>query len=423
MWMHLGVGSRGLVTRRSFFGAGALALAGWKGEVIAQADNLRKQGLSCVLLFMTGGPSQLETFDPKPGTRTGGPTQSIATTVPGISIAQGWEKTAQVMKRLAIVRSMTNNVAEHTRAQYHLHTGYLPTGGVKYPTLGATVASELPGPGGDLPSFVSIGTPGNTIGSGFLGMRHAPFVVNDPSKMPANVARVPRLGEERFTGRLSLLDDLETQYADKGARARVEDHKAIYANAARLVRSPKLKAFDISIEPEELQEKYGKTPFGRGCLLARRLVEERVPFVEVESRDWDTHFDHFERIKPLNAATDQGFSALISDLEQRGMLQRTLVILMGEFGRTPLINPRTGRDHFPRAFSMALAGAGIKPGFVLGATNAEGTEVKDRPVSVQDLFCTFCKGLGINPRKENLGPLNRPIKIVDGGKPVDELFA
>jgi uncharacterized protein (DUF1501 family) len=145
--------------------------------------------------------------------------------------------------------------------------------------------------------------------------------------------------------------------------------------------------------------------------------------VEVESRDWDTHFDHFERIKPLNSATDRGFASLVEDLAQRGMLEKTLVILMGEFGRTPIINPRTGRDHFPRAFSIALAGAGIKKGFVLGSTNAGGTEVRERPVSVPDLFCTLCKALEINPRKENNGPLNRPIKIVDGGKPVDELFA
>jgi uncharacterized protein (DUF1501 family) len=423
MWMHLDIHAGGLINRRAFLGASALSMAGWKGEVVAQAQTLRKQGLSCILLFMTGGPSQLETFDPKPGTPTGGPTKSIATALPGIQIAEGWENTARVMKEISIIRSMTNNVAEHTRAQYQLHTGYLPSGGVKYPTFGSTVAGELPSPMDDLPSFVSIGTPGNTIGSGFLGMSQAPFVVNDASKLPANVSKANRLDEQRFAGRLSLLEDLEGQYAKKGAKARVEDHKAIYANAARLVRSPNLKTFDIASESNEMQEKYGKTPFGRGCLLARRLVESGVPFVEVESRDWDTHFDHFERIKPLNSATDRGFAALVEDLAQRGMLEKTLVILMGEFGRTPIINPRTGRDHFPRAFSIAIAGAGIKKGFVLGSTNAGGTEVRERPVSVPDLFCTLCKALEINPRKENAGPLNRPIKIVDGGKPVDELFA
>ena len=423
MWMHLDIHAGGLMSRRAFLGAGALSMAGWKGEVVAQAQTLRKQGLSCILLFMTGGPSQLETFDPKPGTPTGGPTKSIATALPGIQIAEGWENTARVMKEISIIRSMTNNVAEHTRAQYQLHTGYLPSGSVKYPTFGSIVASDFPAPKDDLPSFVSIGTPGNTIGSGFLGMGQAPFVVNDASKLPANVSKANRLDEQRFSGRLSLLEDLEGQYANNGAKARVEDHKAIYANAARLVRSPNLKTFDIASESNEMQEKYGKTPFGRGCLLARRLVERGVPFVEVESRDWDTHFDHFERIKPLNSATDRGFSSLVEDLAQRGMLEKTLVILMGEFGRTPIINPRTGRDHFPRAFSIAIAGAGIKKGFVLGSTNAGGTEVRERPVSVPDLFCTLCKALEINPRKENNGPLNRPIKIVDGGKPVDELFA
>ncbi len=422
MYLEVGVNADRVVSRRAFLGAGSLLGLGWKAAVAREAEQLRKQGLSCILLFMTGGPSQFETFDPKPGTKTGGPTQKISTAVPGIDIAEGWENTAKMMKEITLLRSMTNNVAEHTRAQYQMHTGYLPAGGVKFPTMGSIASKELPAPKGDLPSFVAIGTPGNTIGSGFLGMAHAPFVVNDPARMPNNVTRSLNVDESRFQNRLGILAELEGEYSKKNAKERVDDHQATYANAARLVRSPALEAFDISKEKIEVQNRYGKTPFGNGCLLARRLVEQGVPFVEVESRDWDTHFDHFSRVKNLNQAVDMGFAGLVGDLKERGMLEKTLVIWMGEFGRTPIINPRTGRDHFPRAFSVAVAGGGIKGGKVIGSTNEDGTAIKDRPITVQELFSSFYKVLNINARKENAGPLERPIKILDSGKPVDELF-
>jgi uncharacterized protein (DUF1501 family) len=190
-----------------------------------------------------------------------------------------------------------------------------------------------------------------------------------------------------------------------------------------MVLSPRLKAFDVGQEKDAIRDRYGRTPFGQGCLLARRLVEAGVTFVEVESNGWDTHKDNFERVKQLTGVVDPAFAALVGDLKERGMLGRTLVIWMGEFGRTPKINPNTGRDHYPRAFSVALAGGGVRGGRVVGATSADGSGVKDRPVTVADLFCTFCHALKINPRKENISALNRPIKIVDGGQPVKELFA
>jgi uncharacterized protein (DUF1501 family) len=189
-----------------------------------------------------------------------------------------------------------------------------------------------------------------------------------------------------------------------------------------MVLSPRLKAFDVSQEKESLRDRYGRNAFGQGCLLARRLVEAGVTFVEVESNGWDTHQDNFTRVKQLADGVDPGFAALVGDLKERGMLDRTLVVWVGEFGRTPRINPNTGRDHYPRAFNAALAGGGIKGGQVLGKTSADGTDVRERPVTVADLFCTFCHALKINPRKENIGTLGRPIKLVDGGAPVKELF-
>jgi len=415
------------MTRRSFLhciglGAGALGTLHWMDAVRLHAADLRKRGMACILLFMRGGPSQLETFDPKPGTETGGPTKSIPTVVPGIHIAEGWDKVAAQMKNIALVRSVTNREGNHQRAVYQLHTGYVPTGSLKHPSLGSIVACELGDPDFDLPHFVSIGAR-EVIGPGFLGIRYAPFLVTNPNELPANIALPPGVAADRLRRRLSLLDKLEEDFAKSGGGTRVEEHKGLYGSASQMVLSPRLKAFDLSQEKDTVRDRYGRTTFGQGCLLARRLIEAGVTFVEVVSDGWDTHADNFSRVKNLASQVDPAFAALVEDLKQRGMLDRTLVIWMGEFGRTPNINGRTGRDHYPRAFSVALAGAGIKGGQVVGQTDASGRTIQSRPVTVQDLFCTFCKALGINPRKENMSSVGRPIKIVDGGQPIQELFA
>jgi hypothetical protein len=425
---HVQTGRDGVVSRRSFLraigtGAAGLGLLGWKDTVTLHAEELRRRGMACILLFMRGGPSQFETFDPKPGASTGGPTQAIQTAVPGIQIANGWSNVARNMRHIALIRSMTNREGEHQRATYQMHTGYVPLGGVRFPSLGSIVAREIGPRGFDLPQFVSVGGRFSTIGSGFLGMAYAPFIVTNANQMPNN-AELPRgISDGRFSSRYDLMRDLERDFAEAGGQARVRDHQALYASAAQMVRSPRLRAFDVTQESDATRDRYGRTPFGQGCLLARRLVEAGVTFVEVDSIGWDTHQDNFNRTRALSETVDPAFAALIEDLRQRGRLERTLVIWMGEFGRTPRINPNTGRDHFPRAFNLALAGAGIRGGQVLGATNATGNDVANRPVRVPDLFCTFCHALGINPRKENITPLGRPIRIVDGGQPVRELFS
>jgi hypothetical protein len=426
--MHVQTSGAGVVSRRTFLrrvavgGAAALGVLGWKDAMTLHADELRKKGMACILLFMRGGPSQFETFDPKPGAANGGPTKAISTAVSGIEVAENWPHTAKAMKDIALVRSMTNKEGEHQRATYQLHTGYVPLASIKHPSIGAIVASEIAPKEFDLPSFVSVGNRFATIGSGFLGMQYAPFIVQNPSQMPTNVELPGGVNDKRFNRRLGLLKDLEKDFAEAGGAPRVEEHRAIYESAAQMVLSPQLKAFDVSQEKESVKERYGRNAFGQGCLLARRLVESGVTFVEVESNGWDTHQDNFTRVKSLAEGVDPGFAALVGDLKERGMLDRTLVVWMGEFGRTPRINPNTGRDHYPRAFNVALAGGGIKGGQVIGRTSADGTDVKERPVTVADLFCTFCHALKINPRKENIGTLGRPIKLVDGGSPVKELF-
>jgi hypothetical protein len=426
--LHVKTGGQGVISRRSFLrnvavGAGGLSLLGWKDAVTLHAEEMRKQGMACILLFMRGGPSQLETFDPKPGTTNGGPTKAIPTAVKGIQIAEGWENLAKVTKDVALIRSMTSREGEHQRAVYQLHTGYIPTANVKHPSLGSIAAKELGRADFDLPHFVSVGNRFTTIGSGFLGMSFAPFVVGNPLQMPNNVELPRGVNTQRFTRRIELLKDLEKDFAESGGMQRVHEHGAVYGSASQMVLSPRLKAFDVSQEKDNVRDRYGRTPFGQGCLLARRLVEQGVTFVEVEMNGWDTHQDNFSRTKVLSQTVDPAFATLISELKERGRLDKTLIIWMGEFGRTPRINPRTGRDHFPRAFSIALAGGGIKGGQVIGKTSADATTVEERPVLVADLFCTFCQALKIDSRKENFATLGRPIKIVDGGQPVKELFA
>jgi hypothetical protein len=414
---------QGVLGRRGFLrgialGAAGLSSVSFTDLMALQAEELRKRQMACILLWMGGGPSQLETFDPKPGTDHGGPTQAIETAVPGIKIAHGWDKLAGVMKDVALIRSMTNKEGNHQRATYQMHTGYAPTGTVKHPNIGCCIANELGDPKFDLPHIISIG--GATIGAGLLGVALEPFVVQDAGKPPSNV--VPPVGRPRFARRLNLLHALEhSGFELTGGADRVKDHTATYRQTMGMVLSPRMQAFNLTSEDPKTRAVYGTSPFGQGCLLARRLVQAGVTFVEVRSNGWDTHgeLDIRKKTEPVDA----GFASLIEDLKSRGMLEKTLVIWMGEFGRTPKISPRGGRDHFPRVFNVALAGGGIKGGQVIGASSPDGSEVKDRPVAVNDLLSSLCHALKIDPTKENMSSVGRPIKIVDGGKVVKELFA
>jgi hypothetical protein len=408
------INGRGMSRRSFVHGVSATAAAAGsltlQDLVSVQADELRRQGRSMILLWMSGGPSQLETFDPKPGTETGGPTRTIKTSVPGIEIAESWPQTAKAMDHLALIRSMTNKEGNHQRASYQLHTGYVPSGNVDHPSLAANIAQQIAPRDFDLPSVVSVGM---TQGAGYLGVQYDPFVVRDAGRLPDSVATT--VSESRFQRRLGLLNRMENGYAARGGATPVAEHRSVYDKAARLALSPRTEAFDISGEPESLVERYGKTGFGRGCLLARRLVEAGVTFVEVRSNGWDTHEDNFARTSRIAGEVDPATAALLTDLHERGMLERTVVLWVGEFGRTPQINPRIGRDHFPRVFSAAVAGGGIRGGQVIGASTADGAAVAERPVSVSDLFASVCHALHVDPAHENVSPLGRPIKIADGG--------
>lgn len=410
------------ISRRMFFQyvpAAAMAggLLGFRDRLALEAAELRKQGRAMILLWMAGGPSQLETFDPKPGTENGGPTEAIQTAVPGIQIAQGWDATAKVMGDLALIRSLTNKEGNHQRATYQLHTGYVPSGSVKHPSLAANIAQELAPADLELPAVVSVGL---TSGAGFLGVDYEPFVVRDPGRMPDNVTS--GVSPQRLRRQLELQSQLEAEFAKRVGAQPVANQRGIYEKAARMILGPSTKAFDIGGEPETVKRQYGETPFGRGCLLARRLVEAGVPCVEVRSNGWDTHQDNFNATSRLAGQVDPALAALIADLKQRGLLETTVVLWIGEFGRTPRINPRGGRDHYPRVFSAAIAGGGIRGGQVVGASTANGTSIAERPVTVNDLFTSVCKALQVDPTRERISPQGRPIKIVDGGEVVTELF-
>jgi len=396
-----------IVGRRNFLrqvtAAGlATGACNWTDAISASADELRSRGTSCILLWMAGGPSQFETFSPKPSHAHGGQTKAIATSVPGIQIAEHLPHCAKVMDELAIIRSMTSKEGNHQRATYLFHHGYLPMGGVKFPTLGSNVAHQIGDAANQLPSYVRIGgrLPNSGAG-GFLGVDYDPWVLNLAEQLPQNtmsLSQNPTGGCQR-PRKLALSNVLANGFG-----------------------TCSMNAFDIEREPASLRKAYGPGDFATGCHMARRLVEHGVTFVEVVSKGWDTHQDTFSRTAQLTGQIDQPMAMLIKDLKQRGMLDKTLVVWMGEFGRTPQINARAGRDHYPKAFNAVLAGGGIRGGQVLGKTNPAGTEVTDRPVTVNDFFRTIYHTLNIDADTENISQIGRPIKLVNGGTVVEELL-
>jgi uncharacterized protein (DUF1501 family) len=415
------------LSRRDFVklsAAGVLgaSMSGWLPVLAARAAETRAKTKSCILLWMDGGPSHKDTFDMKPDSAGAGEFKPIKTNVSGIEISEHLPKLAKVMDSAAILRGMSTGEGAHGRAKYYMHTGYKEgVGGLVYPSLGAIVASELGDPKFPLPNFVTIGN--RSYGSGFLGSKHQPIIVGDPARGVENLKSL--VGDKQFDNRVGLLEEMEKAfYRDYQADA-AADHKTTYERAVTLMKSKEAKAFDLAEEPASAKSLYGSTKFGEGCLLARRLIETGVKFVEVTLGGWDTHQDNFDRVKNLSGPVDQGMSALITDMKQRGMLDDTLIVWMGEFGRTPKINARgakPGRDHYPRAWSAVLAGGGIKGGQVVGKTDKEGATVVERQTSALDFMATICQVLGINYNKQNTAN-NRPIRIVDkGANPIKELL-
>lgn len=407
----------------AFGGLAGLVVAGsTPAPLWAQLMTHQAKAKACILLYMGGGASQIDTWDPKPGKDTAGPLKSIATAVTGIHLSENLPKLAGQMKHLAVIRSMSTSEGSHERARYLIHTGYKPNVTVKHPGMGSIIWNEKGDREFELPQFVSVG--GGTTDAGFLGPVFNPFTVRDPSKTPENLYPKGGLNDKRFSRRMLLLKKAEKEFAKSRGGAATEAYHEVHEKAGRMMTTKLAKAFDLSQEKASLRNKYGQNRFGQGCLLARRLVETGVKFVEVNLGGWDNHQKIFETIGEKSGQLDSGMATLVAELQQRRMLDETLVICMGDFGRTPKINANAGRDHYPRAWSMALAGGGVKGGQVIGSTDERGFNVSERPVKAADLMASVSHAFGINPGKKRITPAGRPITIVDKeGEVVKELFS
>jgi hypothetical protein len=412
-----------MISRRELMkwgaGTGLAAFAGSIFERRAAAAAPPGKGTACILLYMAGGPSHIDTFDPKPGRPTGGEFKAISTAADGVQICEHLPRLGARMKQIALIRSLTSKEGNHDRARHLMHTGYPPQGGVDHPAFGSLV-SETREHGG-MPGYVAINGPGED--SGFLSAIHSPFPVRNPLKPVRYLAPAKNVDAERFERRLSLWRGVEDRFAAGRGGTFAHSQRAIGEQAVALMRSTGATAFDLSGEPAKTTEAYGPSEFGQGCLMARRLVEAGVPFVEVTLGGWDTHDDNFARVKTLCGTLDQGMGALLDDLSARGLLSSTLVLWMGDFGRTPRINEKGGRDHFPDCSSVLLAGGGVRGGQVIGSTDQNGAEVRDRPITVPDLYRTVAQVLDVNADKQRVAPSGRPIKTVNGGKVIDGLLA
>lgn len=394
-----------------------------------------------VYLFMNGGASHIETFDCKPGTAEGGPTRTIKTALPGVQIASSLPELAKRMKDICLVRGMSTREGNHERARYLMHTGYAPNPTVTHPSIGSLISNELGKASAALPHYIAINGPGAR--AGFLGVNHEPFTlrVNAPSsdarrqgqnarrrnkgasKMVVENLESPRgVSKKRRDERIDFLAKLNDGFSkDRDDSAKVAQ-SAMFERARRLMDTPQNTAFDYTQESAETKARYGETQFGMGCLLARRLIDEGVECVEVNMGGWDTHDDGFNRVTALNGSLDKGAAALLDDLKASGKLDETLVVWVGDFGRTPRIAATGGRGHYPRAWSMWLAGGGVQGGRVIGKTDKTGAAVVERPVTETDLMASIAHATGMDKDKVFYAS-GRPMSLVyETGKVVPEFF-
>ena len=389
-------------------------------SILANANDLKKRNKSAILLWMSGGPSTMDLWDLKPGAATGGIFKPVSTSADGIQICEHLPLMAKQMHHMNIVRSMSTREADHTRGRYYMHTGYVPNPNIEHPSYGSVISHELMSsiPQIDIPPFVSIG--GASIGAGLLGTSYSPFVVNSNGAVrDLNMD----IDQSRLDQRLRMLKTIEDKFVNEKRGDYASDHSKLLTKTVKLMTSSQMEVFKVSKEPKEVQERYGNTGFGRGCLMARRLVEMGVPFIEVDLGGWDNHTDIFKTLQDQKLPElDKAMSALISDLNDKGLLQDTAIICMGEFGRTPNINSNGGRDHWAKSWSVVVGGAGFNSGTVVGETSSDGKEVITEPYTSQDLMASVLKSLGISLETNFTAKNGRPMRIANSGKLIKELF-
>lgn len=416
---------------RAFLGLGILQVADLPVAFAAPVRSGRAGGpggravrnRNIIYLFMDGGMSHLDTFDPKPGMDVQGPVQAIDTSTDGVRISEHLPLTARHMDKAAVVRSMTSTQGAHDQGRYFMHTSYTALGTILHPAIGAWML-ELQGRTNDkLPGNVLIGGGSQDAHAGFFDAKHAPLVIGNPYAGLQNSRLPDGVTPEQFNSRMTLARSFDRAFRTRYDQSNVRAYADMYDDAIALMRSKEIEAFDIKLEPQSVREAYGDNAFGQGCLLARRLVEADVRCVEVNLGNWDHHVEIFEEVPQRARILDQALATLLHDLEQRDLLDQTLVVLATEFGRTPTINVNKGRDHFPQAFSCLLAGAGVKAGQAYGKTDASGAKVIDNPVTIPDFNATIAAILGLPLEKVVMSPNGRPFTVANKGKPVAALMA
>ena len=441
----------GTLNRRDLLRVAGASVLGWSasGWLPVLADEVAQnpqRKRHCILLWMSGGPSQTDTFDMKPNHVNGGEFKEIETNVPGLRISEHLPKLATQADKLAIVRSLSTKEGDHGRGTFLMRTGRQPRGPVRYPTIGAALSKEL-GDQSDLAlNFVSV-APYRAFnqaayGPGFLGPKYAPLTVGATDNLPLtpgdanqyaelrvdDLSRPSHVTEQQFNSRLKLWRLLQDGFLANHHGPSPVAHDTVYRRALSLMNSNIAEAFDLGHEPEGVRAAYGRGRVGQGCLMARRLIERGVAFVEVSlgsfdgSVGWDTHQANFATVRQLSNELDAGWGTLMQELSDRGLLESTTILWMGEFGRTPAINDNAGRDHFPAAWTCVFGGGGIKGGQAYGRTSDDGTEVADGKVNEADVLTTLCSALGVSPSKENISEQGRPIKIAEG-TPISGILA
>jgi hypothetical protein len=405
----------GVSVLNGFSRAGAAPFEGSsKAKQLATAKNV-------IYLYMNGGMSHLDTFGVVPGAEEMGSTKAIATSADGVQVSEYLPSVAKMMHRGVAINSMTSTQGAHEQGNYFQHTSYTLRGATKHPSMGAWLTTFQGRSNPALPGSVVITGDSKHPGAGFFPASAAPLIINNPAAGLQNSQRLASLTEGDFDYRLNLSAQLDQSFRQSYSYNGVKAYADVYQDAVKVMKSEDLVAFDLSKEPEALHDAYGHDNFGQGCLLARRLVEHGVRFVEVNLGGWDMHQDLIARLPERTAILDQALGALLPDLERRGLLDDTLVVLTSEFGRTPKINQNEGRDHYPKAFSSAMWGGGIKGGQTYGSTD-RGIEVKDNKITVPDFNATIAFALGLPLDTVLYSPTKRPFTVADKGQPITSLF-
>ncbi len=437
--------------RRDFLQAASLGLLGtsassWFPVLANELAKNSQRRRQCILLWMTGGPTQTDTFDMKPGHANGGQFKEVATKVPGLRFSEHLPKLSAMSDQLCVVRSLSTKEGDHGRGTYVVRTGQKPQGPIQYPAIGASLSKALASDDEAVPHYVSI-SPFRTFNQaayspGFLGPRYAALTVGATDGPGAQAPQAaggyaelkvddlaPVVDQSQFAGRVDLWRQFETEFVAKHRGPSPAAHQTVYERALQLMDSSAAKAFDLSQEPATVRDTYGRGRFGQGCLMARRLIESGVSFVEVtlgslseNTFGWDTHQNNFAAVKRLSGELDAGWGTLMQELADRGLLETTTILWIGEFGRTPTINRQGGRDHFPAAWTCVFAGGGIHGGQAYGKSSESGNEVVDGKTDIPDILATLSAALGVDPEEKNISDQGRPIRIAEG-TPIKQVLA